>query len=58
MKKAMFWVLVAIAVAGVAQADRTVDETRPLAADGRVEISNISGEINVIGFNHHDPQPK
>lgn len=50
MKKAMFWVLVAIAVAGVAQADRAVDETRPLAADGRVEISNISGEINVIGW--------
>jgi DUF4097 and DUF4098 domain-containing protein YvlB len=50
MKKAMFWVLVAMAVAGVAQADRAVDETRPLAADGRVEISNISGEINVIGW--------
>jgi hypothetical protein len=50
MKKAMFWVLVAMAVAGVAQADRAVDETRPLAADGRVEISNISGEIKVIGW--------
>ena len=50
MKKTMFWVLVAMAVAGVAQADRAVDETRPLAADGRVEISNISGEINVIGW--------
>ena len=50
MKKAMFFVLVAMAVAGVAQADRTVDETRPLAADGRVEISNISGEIKVIGW--------
>ena len=50
MKKAMFWVLVAMAIAGVAQADRAVDETRPLAADGRVEISNISGEIKVIGW--------
>jgi DUF4097 and DUF4098 domain-containing protein YvlB len=51
MKKAMFWMLVAMAAAGVAQADRTVNETRPLAADGRVEVDNISGEINVIGWN-------
>jgi len=51
MKKAMFWMLVAMAAAGVAQADRTVNETRPLAADGRVEVNNISGEINVIGWN-------
>lgn len=50
MKKALFLMLVAVAVAGVAQADRTVDETRPLSADGRVEISNISGEITVIGW--------
>jgi DUF4097 and DUF4098 domain-containing protein YvlB len=50
MKKAMFWMLVAMAAAGVAQADRTVDEARPLAADGRVEVSNISGEVKVIGW--------
>jgi len=50
MKKAMFGVLVALAIAGVAQADQTVNETRPLAADGRVEISNISGEIKVVGW--------
>ena len=50
MKKTTLIILVALAVAGVAQADRMVDETRPLAADGRVEISNISGEINVIGW--------
>jgi len=50
MKKAMFWMLVAMAAAGIAQADRAVNETRPLAADGRVEVSNISGEITVIGW--------
>ena len=50
MKKAAFLILVALAVAGVAQADRTVDETHPLAADVRVEISNISGEVKVIGW--------
>jgi len=50
MKKTAFLILVVLAAAGVAQADRSVDETRPLAADGRVEISNISGEIKVIGW--------
>ena len=50
MKKTTLMILVALAAAGVAQADRMVDETRPLAADGRVEISNISGEIEIIGW--------
>jgi DUF4097 and DUF4098 domain-containing protein YvlB len=50
MKKTTFLVLVVLAAAGMAQADRMVDETRPLAADGRVEISNISGKIEIIGW--------
>ena len=50
MKKTALMMLVALAVAGFAQADRTVNETRPLAADGRVEISNISGEIEIVGW--------
>jgi len=50
MKKTTFLVLVALAAAGIAQADRMVDETRPLAADGRVEISNISGTVEIIGW--------
>lgn len=50
MKKAMFWMLAVMAAAGVAHADRTVNETRPLAADGRVEVSNVSGEVNVVGW--------
>ena len=50
MKKTTLMILVALAVAGVAHADRMVDETRPLAADGRVEISNISGKIEIIGW--------
>lgn len=50
MKKTALMMLVALAVAGVALADRTVDETRPLAADGRVEVELISGDIKVIGW--------
>jgi DUF4097 and DUF4098 domain-containing protein YvlB len=50
MKKTTLVIVVALALAGVAQADRTVDETRPLAADGRVEVSNISGNIEIIGW--------
>ena len=50
MKKTALMMLVALAVVGVAQADRTVDETRPLAADGRVVVSNISGMVKVAGW--------
>lgn len=50
MKKTLAFVLMALAAAGVATADRTIDETRPLEADGRVEISIISGEVEVVGW--------
>lgn len=50
MKKTALMMLVALAVAGIALADRTVDETRPLAADGRVEVELISGDVKVIGW--------
>jgi DUF4097 and DUF4098 domain-containing protein YvlB len=50
MKRVVFLVLAVVAAAGVVHADRTIDETRPLAADGRVEIDNISGEVNVTGW--------
>lgn len=54
MKKTTLMILAVLALAGVAQADRMVDETRPLAADGRIQIENISGEINVIGWSGDD----
>jgi DUF4097 and DUF4098 domain-containing protein YvlB len=43
-------VLLVLSVAGIAAADRSVDETRPLAPDGRVEISNVAGEVTVVGW--------
>ena len=52
MKKTAYMTLMLLALAVAAQAaDRTVDQTRPLAADGRVEISNISGEVKVRSRN-------
>jgi DUF4097 and DUF4098 domain-containing protein YvlB len=50
MKRAMIFLLVVTASVGLAWADRSVNETRPLAADGRVEIENISGEVTVEGW--------
>jgi hypothetical protein len=51
MKRIAYMTLIALALAVATQAaDRTVDQNRPLAADGRVEISNISGEVKVIGW--------
>jgi DUF4097 and DUF4098 domain-containing protein YvlB len=50
MKKTALTMVAILAVALAAQADRSIDETRPLAADGRIEISNISGEVSVVGW--------
>lgn len=55
MKKTAYMTLMLLALAVAAQAaDRTVDQTRPLAADGRVEISNISGEVKVVGWSGNE----
>lgn len=50
MKKTVCMMMLALALAGIAHADRDVEESYPLAADGRVEITNISGEVKVIGW--------
>lgn len=51
MKRIACMTLMVLALTGATQAaDRTVDQNRPLAADGRVEISNISGDVKVIGW--------
>jgi len=50
MNKATVSLLLVIMTAGLAWADRGVSETRPLVADGRVEISNISGKVTVEGW--------
>ncbi|MGD8690169.1 MAG: DUF4097 family beta strand repeat-containing protein, partial [Gammaproteobacteria bacterium] len=42
--------LVAVGVSTVALAETKVDQTRPLAATGEIEISNVSGSVNVIGW--------
>jgi DUF4097 and DUF4098 domain-containing protein YvlB len=50
MKRTAVSLLVMLTATGLAWADRSVDETRPLAADGRVEISNVAGEVTVEGW--------
>jgi DUF4097 and DUF4098 domain-containing protein YvlB len=50
MKKTAVLVLAAMAAVSTALADRSINETRPLAGDGRVEISNIAGEVKVEGW--------
>ncbi|MEE4272928.1 MAG: DUF4097 family beta strand repeat-containing protein [Thermoanaerobaculales bacterium] len=50
MKKTALVTLMVLGLAGLAHADIVVDETRPLTADGVVEISNISGDVAVVGW--------
>jgi DUF4097 and DUF4098 domain-containing protein YvlB len=39
-----------LGLTGIVQAETAVNESRPLAADGTVEIDNISGRITVAGW--------
>lgn len=50
MKRTALIALMILGLAGIVQAETAVDESRPLAADGTVEIDNISGEITVVGW--------
>ncbi len=50
MKRTALIALMILGLAGIVQAETAVDESRPLAADGTVEIDNISGEISVVGW--------
>jgi DUF4097 and DUF4098 domain-containing protein YvlB len=50
MRKTMGFLFAVLAAAGFASADRAVDLRRPLPADGRVEISNVAGEVKVVGW--------
>jgi len=50
MKRTALVTFLVLGLAGFAYADIVVDETRPLDADGIVEISNISGDVTVVGW--------
>jgi len=50
MKKTLLIALMVLGLAGFVQAERTVNESRPLAATGTVEIEIISGDITVMGW--------
>jgi len=49
-RTALVFSLIWMLAAGVTLADTAVDETRPLAADGRVEINNVAGSVDVVGW--------
>ena len=50
MRKGAWIAIVALMMALPAWAQTKVDETRPLAADGVVEISNVAGSVQVLAW--------
>ncbi len=50
MRKRMWIVIVALMMAVPVWAQTKVDETRPLAPDGVVEISNVAGSVQVMAW--------
>lgn len=46
--------LALLALAAPAAADKPVEETRPLAADGRITIETLSGSVVVTGWNRDE----
>ncbi len=47
-----FWFTTLAVLAPLAFADRPVDERKPAAPDGTVEISNVIGSVTVIGWDN------
>lgn len=47
---AVIFVLLAVAIAAPVSAQRKVDEVRPLNGDGWVQIDNLAGSVQVIGW--------
>jgi len=43
-----------LAVASAAAAQREVDETKPARRDGRVEINNVKGSVHVVGWDRNE----
>jgi len=50
--------LLVLAVASVAAAQREVDETKPARPDGRVEINNVKGSVHVVGWDQNEVRVK
>ena len=44
---------IGLLIAAPAWAQRKVDEVRPLAADGTVEITNLAGSVQVVGWSNN-----
>jgi DUF4097 and DUF4098 domain-containing protein YvlB len=54
MRDAFATPLAALLLAGVAAAQERVDQTRPAAADGLVEIDNPAGSVRVTGWDRNE----
>lgn len=56
MRRAGMVVLTLALAASEATAQRAIDETRSVRADGRVEIENLAGSVRVVGWNRDEVQ--
>lgn len=50
MRTSLLFTAVLLAACGLARAGTPIDQTRPLDAHGKIQISNVSGEVNVTGW--------
>jgi DUF4097 and DUF4098 domain-containing protein YvlB len=56
MKTLLSLALALATVAGSAAAQQRINETRPAAPGGTVEISNVAGSVRVVGWNRNEVQ--
>ena len=49
MKRVTMFTVMALLLVAPVWAQRAVNEVRPLAADGRIQISNLAGSVQVVG---------
>ncbi|HEV7491584.1 MAG TPA: DUF4097 family beta strand repeat-containing protein [Rhodanobacteraceae bacterium] len=52
----LYSALLLLAVSGAALAGTPINETRPVSADARIDVSNIKGEVTVSGWDKSEVQ--
>jgi DUF4097 and DUF4098 domain-containing protein YvlB len=58
VRSCVIGLVLVLAVASAAAAQREVDETKPARRDGRVEINNVKGSVHVVGWDQDEVRVK
>ena len=54
MRKTMLWMVMILAAAAAARAERPVEESRPVSAGASIDIENVAGSLEISGWDRNE----